>query len=154
MTKKRVAVAATAVLVFAGAVYVAVAEGYLLGTAQAHAHGAAFDAMEKAHLLRMLRRGETAGAIDALESGLNTDVLAHSAFDPEMDRHWYIFSDTARTDARVMAFVAAYRDEFPRTEGQRDLSALVAKALRKYPPIKCQDSKQTTKQVTQPGPPN
>ena len=118
---KRVGVAISCLVVLVAVAWGAAAWGYLAGGPQFQARFVPGDAAYTVAILHALRRGDSAAATSLLESHLDTQIVQHSLFDPELASWLDLSPLVLRVDAetqrevvaKLMKRVAAYRAKHP-----------------------------------------
>jgi hypothetical protein len=102
------------VFVLGAVAYGAMVFGYLLGGSNYAARFAPIDAVLTVSVLERLRAGEIDAATDLLESRLDTHIVEHSTFQPEIARWLDPFTSAdSNASIKLMARVAKYRSEHP-----------------------------------------
>ena len=115
--------------------YVAGALGYLVGGPQYAARFAPGDALYTVAVLRKLREDETEEAIDLLERQLDSHIVAHSAFDPDIAKWLDIMEPISETNrGQLMTKVAKYRAEHPSKASDSEVREYINSHLKRYSP--------------------
>ncbi len=132
--KKPILIVGT-VFVLGAVAYGAMVFGYLLGGANYLARFAPTEATLTVAVLERLRKTEIDSAINLLESELDTHIMEHSTFQPEIARWLDILVPIDRNaSSKLMAQVAEYRSEHPSLATHHEVRERIENHLRSFSP--------------------
>lgn len=115
--------------------YVTGALGYLMGGPQYTARFAPTDALYTVAVLKKLREGKTDQAIDLLEVQLDSRIVDHSTFNPNIAKWLDVISPIGNTNSdRLMTEVAKYREEYPTRAVDPEVREHINNHLKAYLP--------------------